>query len=100
MAAGSSFACVYPPAMDATLPSWRARMPWTSGWECSASMKRASREPGLLKTYLTPEAASCSTIIWDGFAVMGLRELWEMAAMGGWTSACLVWASILYEIVS
>ena len=86
MAAGSSFACVYPPAMDATLPSWRARMPWTSGWECSASMKRASLEPGLLKTYLTPEAASCSTIIWDGFAVMGLLEVWELVAMCGWTS--------------
>ena len=51
-------------------------------------MKRASREPGLLKTYLTPDAASCSTMIWDGFAVMGLLELWELVAMWSWTFGC------------
>jgi hypothetical protein len=40
-------------------------IPWMSGCDPSASKKSASRDPGLLKTYLTPDAASCSTIICD-----------------------------------
>ena len=47
-------------------------MPWMSGWEASASKNSASRDPGLLKTYLTPDAASCSTMICDALPEIAL----------------------------
>jgi len=47
-------------------------MPCISGRECSSLKNKASREPELLKTYLTPEATSCSTMRCDGLAVISL----------------------------
>ena len=40
------------------------------GCECSVSKNSASLDPELLKTYFTPEAASCSTMTCDACAVI------------------------------
>ena len=72
MTAVSIFAWAYPPAIAATVPSCRDMIPWMSGCDASASKNSASRDPGLLKTYLTPDAASCSTMICDALLEIAL----------------------------
>ena len=50
-------------------------MPCISGLEWSSLKNRASREPELLKTYLTPDATSCSNIKCDALAVNSLVRI-------------------------
>ena len=72
MTPGARFACVYPPAIAVTAPSCSPSMPCMSDRACSSLKNNASRDPELLKTYLTPDATICSTIKRDALAVISL----------------------------